>query len=395
MDYPKPPLTVAGLFAGIGGIELGLAASGHHAQMVCEIEPTAAAILREHFPDATLTSDVRAIDSLPNVDLVTAGFPCQDLSQAGKTAGISGQRSGLVGEVFRLMQSSSARFLLLENVPFMLQLDQGQAMSYLTSELSKMGFNWAYRVVDTRSFGLPQRRQRVLLLASRTDDPRPILLGCNENPVFRPTAESYGFYWTEGLKGLGWGVDCVPTLKGGSTIGIPSPPAIWRPATGEVGTPSLRDCERLQGFPCDWTAPALKVKGARDGARWKCVGNAVSVPLAKWVGERLRMTGSYDSSRDEPHTSGSRWPTAAWGQGNDVRRANVTPFPAWAGQPTLSSFLLDPLKPLSQKALSGFLSRAERGSLRFKEGFLDNIRSSISGVQLPLAFEVESLTRAA
>src|SRR3954454_8148112 len=100
----------------------------------------------------------------------------------------------------------------------MLQLDRGRAMRYLPEELGRLGYRWAYRVVDARAFGLPQRRQRVILLASRTEDPRPLLLDEDAEPAEQPLlADSFcGFYWTEGLRGLGWAVDAVPTLKGGS-----------------------------------------------------------------------------------------------------------------------------------------------------------------------------------
>src|SRR5213076_10234 len=104
-----------------------------------------------------------------------------------------------------------------------------------------------------------------------------------ERPVDDPTDFPCGFYWTEGIRGLGWAVNAVPTLKGGSTVGVPSPPAIWMPA-GEIVTPSLCDVERLQGFETDWTKPAEKV--VRPSLRWKLVGNAVSVPVAAWLGRR-------------------------------------------------------------------------------------------------------------
>src|SRR5204862_5046434 len=139
------------------------------------------------------------------------------------------------------------------------------------------GWRWAYRVVDTRAFGLPQRRRRVLLLASQESDPRAALFDEQIIPKERELRpESWcGFYWTEGLRGLGWAVDAVPTLKGGSTIGIPSPPAIWVPKTDDIGTPEIRDAERLQGFEADWSLPALEASGLRRSHRWKLVGNAV------------------------------------------------------------------------------------------------------------------------
>jgi DNA-cytosine methyltransferase len=171
----RPPLRVAGLFAGIGGVEYGLAAAGHDTTLRCEIDDAAGAVLSAHYPDVPLVPDVRDVRNVSGIDLLAAGFPCQDLSQAGRTAGINGKKSGLVGEVLRLVRDFDPRWLLLENVPFMLALDGGRGMLYLTTWLSNLGFRWAYRVVDTRAFGLPQRRQRVLLLASRSEDPRNVL----------------------------------------------------------------------------------------------------------------------------------------------------------------------------------------------------------------------------
>ncbi|RDJ93878.1 DNA (cytosine-5-)-methyltransferase, partial [Lacticaseibacillus rhamnosus] len=82
-----------------------------------------------------------------------------------------------------------------------MQLDRGQAMNYLASRLEDLGYSWAYRVVDARAFGLPQRRRRVILLASRTKDPREVLfVGEHDEPDWGPWYESScGFYWTEGV----------------------------------------------------------------------------------------------------------------------------------------------------------------------------------------------------
>src|SRR5215468_453878 len=117
-------LRVAGLFAGVGGIELGLHRAGHTSELLCEIDEGARAVLAARFPGVDLHGDVRELRDLPPIDLVAAGFPCQDLSQAGRTAGISGANSGLVGEVFRLLDGMKGgpRWLLLENVPNMLKL---------------------------------------------------------------------------------------------------------------------------------------------------------------------------------------------------------------------------------------------------------------------------------
>jgi DNA (cytosine-5)-methyltransferase 1 len=375
-------LTVAGLFAGIGGIELGLREAGHEGVMVCEIDPGARQVLAHHFPQAELSRDIRTVPELPTVDLVVAGFPCQDLSQAGRTAGIRGKNSGLVGEVFRLLDSRKRgpSWLLLENVSFMLQLDRGRGMRYLVDQLEARGFNWAYRVVDTRSFGLPQRRQRVILLASKSEDPRPVLFADDSTP--RETKLSpdtwCGFYWTEGLRGLGWAVDAVPTLKGGSTIGIPSPPGVWIPRRGDLVTPEIRDAERLQGFPADWTLVAVEA-GVRPGHRWKLVGNAVSVPVARWVGERLAAPGTFERAKQRPLLArGLAWPRAAWGNGGKVYPVSVSMWPLATATPHLADFLQFPLSPLSHRATAGFLNRADISGLHFEEAFLDTVRKHVA-----------------
>ena len=367
--------TAVGLFAGIGGLERGLMRAGCEAELLSEIDRAAARVLRERFPEVALVGDIREISALPETDLVCGGFPCQDLSQAGRTAGITGTRSGLVGEVFRLIsQGRGPRWLLLENVPFMLQLERGRAMRYLTDALGGLGYAWAYRLVDARAFGLPQRRQRVILLASRTEDPRPALLSQEVGELKREMRQetACGFYWTEGIKGLGWAVDAVPTLKGGSTIGIPSPPAIWM-ADGSIVTPDIRDAERLQGFPANWTLPSVDDAKRKNGPRWKLVGNAVSVPVAAWVGERLWTNDSTHIGEGDVVDRGDRWPVAAWGYEEKAFRADVSPWPVRRPYKPLAEFLKYPTSLLSARAAAGFLSRAGRGTLRFPEGFLEDV----------------------
>lgn len=367
---------MVGLFAGIGGLELGLAEHGWHSELLCEIDPGARAVLAAHF-DAAQHADVTTLRALPaGTELVAAGFPCQDLSQAGRTAGISGQRSGLVDEVFRLVRRRRGpRWLLIENVPFMLQLARGQAMRHITDALEELGYRWAYRVVDARAFGLPQRRQRVLMLASRTEDPRAVLFGDDAGPAL-PSAGPCGFYWTEGIRGLGWAVNAVPTLKGGSTIGIPSPPAVWLPS-GELRTPGITDAERLQGFDPEWTRPASEV--TRGGHRWKLVGNAVSVRMSSWVGHRLAHPVPYQLA-DEPLLPGQRWPVAAWGDARGAHRVPVSTWPVAEPYEDLSGFL-DESQLLSARATAGFLSRTQRSSLRFPDGFLDGVALHLDRMQ--------------
>lgn len=376
--------TVAGLFAGIGGLEQGLALAGGHPELLCEWWGPARAVLSDRFPDVAMADDVRDLRSLPAVDVVAAGFPCTDLSQAGRTSGIRGRQSGLVGEIFRLLRRRRVPVLILENVRNMLVLDGGAAMRYLTAELEALGYRWAYRLVDSRFSGVPQRRQRVLFVAARDIDPRAVLFAddAGEPRVGRYDDNAFGFYWTEGLRGLGWAQDAVPTLKGGSTVGIPSPPAIWWPGGSpgqRVVMPSIEEAEQLQGFPVGWTRPATAVEPSK-GTRWKLVGNAVSVGVAAWLGRRLRDPGEpcLEGAAIQP---GDRWPIAAFGAAGKAWAVEASMWPRHERYRHLSDVVdLVGARPLSAKATAGFLSRAHRSNLRFPPGFLSDLEEHLRAV---------------
>lgn len=374
-------MKIAGLFAGIGGLELGLHQAGHETVILSENWAPAAAVLERRFSGVPNMGDVAEIRSLPaDIELITAGFPCQDLSQAGKTAGIGGDKSGLVGHVFRLIDRRRPNWVLLENVSFMLRLDGGSAMARLVSEFEERGYRWAYRVVNSLSF-LPHRRERVFFLASREGDPADVLLVDEAAPVVPETrldTHAHGFYWTEGTRGLGWGRDCVPTLKNGSTVGIPSPPAILM-TNREIVTPDIRDAERLQGLPADWTKPAERV--ARASMRWSLVGNAVTKPIAAWIGRRLISPGSYDRSRDVAMLSNGSWPRAARFDGSIRREVRISEFPQWRKRKPLQEFLRYEPFLLSPRATAGFLSRIEKSSLRFVPGFKESVRAHLDHVR--------------
>lgn len=371
---------VAGLFAGIGGLESGLHAAGHSTVMLCEVWSPARAVLAARFPGVPMEGDVRELGGLPDdVDVVAAGFPCTDLSQAGRTAGIGGAQSGLVSHVFRLIDRSHPQWLVLENVRNMLPLNGGRAMQLLVTELEQRGYAWAYRLVDSRFTGVPQRRQRVLLVASRTRDPRGVLLcdDSGEPGSEHFSSDTFGFYWTEGLRGLGWARDAIPTLKGGSTIGIPSPPGIWIPAAPvgqQLVTPSVEDGEALQGFPRGWTAAATSP--GRKSARWKLVGNAVTTGVAEWLGRRLAEPGSYDQAEAEPLRAGDRWPNAAWGGNSQRWRSRVSMWPEQRPYTHLLALLdREQLTPLSYRATAGFLERTQRAKLRFDPDFIVAVKN--------------------
>jgi DNA (cytosine-5)-methyltransferase 1 len=373
--------TVAGLFAGVGGIERGLGQMGGQAELLCESWAPAKAVLSEQFPDVPLVGDVRELQSLPKVDVVTAGFPCTDLSQAGRTHGIQGNASGLVAEVFRLLRHDRVPMLVLENVRNMLVLDGGEAMRYLVTELEELDYRWAYRLVDSRFTGVPQRRQRVILVAARDVDPRAVLFaddaGVPDESRYADTC--FGFYWTVGLRGVGWARDAVPTLKGGSTIGIPSPPGVWVPKNDlghRLVVPAIEDGEQLQGFPRGWTTPADR-SNTRRGTRWKLVGNAVTVGVSAWIGRRVRDPGE-PFLEGAAMQAGDRWPSAAFGATGKVWAVDVSMWPTHEAYAHLDRVIdLATATPVSARGAAGFLSRAKRGNLRFVDGFLEDVAEHV------------------
>lgn len=369
-------MRVVGLFSGIGGFEVGLARAGHRTELLCEIDPGAISVLQRRLPHVPeLVEDVTNLRRIPaDAELVVAGFPCINLSLAGIKEGIQGRHSALVSHVFRLLRTNRVPTVVLENVPFMLHLNGGAGMMALVREFESLGYRWAYRVVDALAFGLPQRRERVFLVASRVLDPRKVLFADNftEPPAIpRGGRKATGFYWTEGIRGIGWADEALPTLKGGSTVGIPSPPAIWVEHHGMV-LPDIRDAERMQGLEADWTAPAEAV--TRPGHRWKLVGNAVSTRVVEWLGSRLVEPGDYDSRLDLVLDARKTLPNAAWSDGK--RRYSAIRVTKWASatpRPPLMSWLEFKTRPLSKKAADGLLRRTARSRLHFRPGFLEDL----------------------
>ena len=171
------PFTNIGLFAGAGGLELGLRIAVKNLVSVCYVERDAyaASILVARMEDKTLDSapiwdDITTFDGKPwrgQVDLVSGGFPCQDLSVAGKRAGIDGERSGLWAEFARIIGEIRPRYVFVENVPGLLA---NEAMRRVLGDLSALGFNAEWECVRASDVGAPHRRERVFILAM--DDSR-------------------------------------------------------------------------------------------------------------------------------------------------------------------------------------------------------------------------------
>lgn len=371
---------VVGLFSGIGGLEYGFHFAGFETTLMSEIDPHAQAVLRSHF-DAPIVSDVSDIPSLPaGTQVLAGGFPCSDLSQAGRTAGIDGEKSGLVRHMLRLLDTAddALSFVVIENVPNMLRLDGGKAMDFLTRSFEDRGFQWAYRTVDTRWWGLPQRRWRVVMVASRKYSPANVLWDRAEPPLPKSFANEvrtslYGFYSTEGTSGLGWCQDALPPIKA-----QPHGPAWWDRRDGTFWLPAIEDCERLQGFDAGWTSAVTQVT-----QRFRMVGNAVSVPVSRWLGARMLLERDTLSLRGpSAHIVGTRGlPENAFFDGNHRYGVPLTSPWSRSKMKRLRAFLQHEPKPLSHRAVTGFRKRLLNGNLNPRQDFVDDLDAYIEKVK--------------
>lgn len=373
-------MSVTGLFAGIGGFELAFSNAGIQTEMLVESDPAARAVLRNRFPGLSLEGDVLELRHLPaDTRIITAGFPCQNLSMAGDKSGLAGSKSGVIRKLFELIAKSHVPIVVIENVYFMLHLDSGEAMERLVAQFEALGYLWAYRVLNSMGFGLPQRRRRVYFVASTEIDPRTILFAdetAAPHISCEPDLEKpLGFYWTEGRSGIGLTVDGIPPLKVGSSVGIPSAPAVLF-TDGEVLMPGIDACEQLQGFPRGWTTTDGEPSQTKS-PQWRMVGNAVSVPVAQWVAKRTKSPGAVLDFEQVPFRAGHRWPDAAWNVGDGRVGVIASDKPLGIEIPSIANFRDSRWTRLSDRALDGFVKRAAEGGLWVPDGFLDALRKAI------------------
>lgn len=367
-------MRMVSLFSGAGGFEAGFGKT-HETLLLNDIAISAQDVLQHRFPDAQLIKDVRDIepDDVSSADALLAGFPCQDVSIVGGQRGLAGTRSALVEHVFRLAKACRPPHILLENVQSIRFVHGGRVLLYLMHAAEQLGYGWAYRTLDSRAFGLPQRRRRFYFMASREIDPGEVLLSDAGMPLPGvPLSQSLplGFYWTEGRSGHGLTADAIPTLKTGSSVGIPSPPAVLFP-DGGIKIPTIETAERFQGFPEGWT------EAAPTRLRWGLVGNAVSVPVIRWIGEQMASPAPWDRKLSSPMPVRPTWPLAAWGDGRGRRLAvNVgeAPSDAAVGRITDGSYTWT---DLSDRALSGFVNRARESRLHYPQGFLERLEARL------------------
>jgi DNA (cytosine-5)-methyltransferase 1 len=300
-------VTYLSLFSGIGGFELGIGKRG-----TCigysEIDPYALSIYRHHFPDHKPYGDITKIDpeSLPPFDLLVGGFPCQAFSIAGKRKGFADSRGTLFFEIARIVQHCKPRLLLLENVKGLLSHDKGKTFETILRTLDELGYDIQWQVLDSKDFGLAQNRQRVFLVGNLRGTYRPevfpvretrgkdIVQGSPVAAVREATLLGYA------KAALGDGVDISFASSRHRRGRVAKGMSQTLTTTGEIFTPTpegkLRrltplEWERLQGFPDEWTEVGTDRNGNLvsicDGRRYKCLGNAVGVPVVNAIAQRL------------------------------------------------------------------------------------------------------------
>lgn len=315
--------TAVSLFAGVGGFDLALRNNGYDLVASVEINSNCNKVLEEHFPNTKRYTDIKEVrgedlinDGFnPTNGIITGGFPCQDLSVAGKRVGLAGSRSGLFWEVVRLLEETKSENFILENVPGLLSSNGGKDFGVVLGALVELGYSVGWRVLDAQYFGVAQRRRRVFIVGSRsgaervteilfkskglqwntkkseeqkqdsTDSTTKIFgqssfAGYTEGPATL-TATSYKRpednlivfkpHQTEGARIQG---DVINTLTASMGTGGNNVPMI---AKKQVRRLTPKECERLQGFPDDWTI------SQSDTQRYKQMGNAVAVPVVDWL----------------------------------------------------------------------------------------------------------------
>lgn len=171
-------MNAVSLFAGVGGFDIALERNGIDVVAAVEIDANARGVLRHRFPNTQLFTDVCEVTGKdlidagfdPRTGIIVGGFPCQDLSVAGKRAGLEGARSGLFWEIVRLLDETQAQSFILENVPGLLSSNNGRDMATVIGALDDLGYSFGWRVLDAQFFGIPQRRRRVFIVGHRGND---------------------------------------------------------------------------------------------------------------------------------------------------------------------------------------------------------------------------------
>jgi DNA (cytosine-5)-methyltransferase 1 len=292
---PNRRLKVASFFAGIGGFDLGLERSGMDVVFQCEINAFSQRVLKSRWPKVELHGDITTLQpsDIPSADVWTGGFPCQDVSLAnqGKRKGLQGERSGLFYAFAELIEARRPSWIILENVPGLLNSHNGEDFRTILSRLDELGYGVSWRVLDAKHFGTPQRRRRVYIVASRGSlRSAEVLFEPGSNTKMAKASKNKKTSApTRTIKGIG--TSSLYSIQH-ATIGR-------QPSAGPQGKGFRNDGETYtldsrgsSDVVCSTSAPFRMRKTTRfsrelDSNRYRAVGNAVCVPVIEWIGGRI------------------------------------------------------------------------------------------------------------
>lgn len=284
-------------FAGIGGFDLALESQGFKSLFQCEINEFCQQVLKKHWPEIQLESDITNLHekAIPDADVWCGGFPCQDVSVARGAkgrAGLKGKNSGLFYPFAELIDKNKPKVLLIENVTGLLSSHNGQDFRIILETLSKMGYAVSWRVMNSRYYGSPQSRPRVFICAVLENYNVAVSSLYEEQKGSRPKNQRKGFLMPSVCEVTGAKVAkvayCLAATSGRHTGTDWSRTYVSYESAVRRLTPT--ECEGLQGFPLDWTAIPSSITSADldlDGHRYHALGNAVAVPVLKWIAKRL------------------------------------------------------------------------------------------------------------
>mgnify|MGYP002539184613 CR=1 FL=1 len=306
--------TVCSLFAGIGGIDIGFQQAGFDIIWANEYDSAACRTYRKNFGDSCLVEgDVRDISasSIPNFDVLTAGFPCQPFSIAGRQKGFEDKRGNLFFEITRIIDVKRPKVVFLENVPNLMEHDKGRTFLVIYSSLAQFGYTVYYRVMAANEYGnLPQIRKRIYLIAiheSITDSyrhPETIELSLKSSDIIHRHEKQNDIYYYNGTELFSY---FDSRMKDGSAIYRPTDTEVrWTKnqmcptLTANMGTYpdrvpvvradygirklTLRECLDFQGFPKEYYFPnTITIDDA-----YKKVGNSVCIPVIRRIAEQIK-----------------------------------------------------------------------------------------------------------
>jgi len=234
-----------------------------------EIDKYAIQTYQSHFPEHKNYGDITKIkeEDLPEFDLLVGGFPCQSFSIAGKRRGFQDTRGTLFFDIARIIKTKRPRLLLLENVKGLLSHNEGNTFRTIISTLDELGYDLQWQVLNSKNFGVPQNRERVFIVGHLRGTPRPEVFPFRNNS--EETNELSGQH-SNTLTARYYGGQANGTYITESELDAQ-----------KIRRLTPKECERLQGFPDNWTA------GVSDSQRYKQCGNAVTVNVIQAIMERL------------------------------------------------------------------------------------------------------------